>query len=537
MKSKTELITRYLKTNNTHSHKRTNYYIKHHKKHQTASAYRPRHKIKTQRYLYPEIFNHAYNTVTKPIHNHTKHIHYLPKYTQKAIHALPNLFTTSKYTLIKYYKLSKRNPKVKNYHGYHFINKLALLKCGDIESNPGPMPNMLHKHPTIHKRIANTYFIPNTIKLHPEYQHLANSFAPILKNDHPLHQQSILTFPYLHQYLQTQNHSPLPHLLYAIIIIINPSINMCNNILAQPNTYQFNIEWTNTLIHKLANLNKPLERHIHTQHPYTKFIETNQTIIAPQDSIHKELYTFIHSHESPPIFTETQSKFPFLPNKLISECLRCFETLNGYSHPPPLLNIPTQTTRINTNTNYETNLITWNASSLNTTLPNLQSLITHTQTNTAIIIIQGTKLTTTKSTKYIQNLFPQYKLIFNNTHTLTRCIHQRMPYTPGRGGLLTLIHNKYAFPGNITKIPTPANISPYLQIIRINNQLLQPWLIIHLYMPIHREDTQLILHIKTTIANQITVHPDHTYTLCGDFNRDIALIGRQDDNLNTPPQK
>lgn len=112
-----------------------------------------------------------------------------------------------------------------------------------------------------------------------------------------------------------------------------------------------------------------------------------------------------------------------------------------------------------------------------------------------------------------------------------------MPYTPGRGGLLTLIHNKYAFSGNITKIPTPANISPYLQLIQINNQPLQPWLIIHLYMPTYREDTQLIPYIKTIIANQITVHPDHTYTLCGDFNRDIALIGRQDDNLNTPPQK
>ena len=172
-----------------------------------------------------------------------------------------------------------------------------------------------------------------------------------------------------------------------------------------------------------------------------------------------------------------------------------------------------------------------------TTLPNLQSLISYTQTNTAIIIIQETKLTATKSTQYIQKLFPKYKLIFNKTHALTRCIHQRMPYTPSRGGLFTLIHNKYAFPGNITKIPTPTNISPYLQIIRLNNQLLQPWLIIHLYMPTHREDIQLIPHIKSTIINQIIVHPDHIYTLCGDFNRDIGLIGRQNDNLNTPPQE
>jgi hypothetical protein len=35
-----------------------------------------------------------------------------------------------------------------------------------------------------------------------------------------------------------------------------------------------------------------------------------------------------------------------------------------------------------------------------------------------------------------------------------------MPYTPGKGGLLTLIHDKYAFLGNITRIPTPTDISP-----------------------------------------------------------------------------
>ena len=112
-----------------------------------------------------------------------------------------------------------------------------------------------------------------------------------------------------------------------------------------------------------------------------------------------------------------------------------------------------------------------------------------------------------------------------------------MPYTPGRGGLLTLIHNKYAFPGNITKIPTPANISPYLQIIRIHNQPLQPWLLIHIYMPTHLEDIRLIPIIKTTITNQINAHLDHIHIMCGDFNRDIALIGRQNDNLNTPPQE
>jgi hypothetical protein len=112
-----------------------------------------------------------------------------------------------------------------------------------------------------------------------------------------------------------------------------------------------------------------------------------------------------------------------------------------------------------------------------------------------------------------------------------------MPYTPGRGGILTLIHNKYAFPGNVTKIPTPANISPYLQIIKIRNHPLLPWLIIHMYMPTHVDYTHLIPCLKTIITNQITAHPNHTHILCGDFNRDIALTGRQNNNNHTPPQE
>ena len=57
-----------------------------------------------------------------------------------------------------------------------------------------------------------------------------------------------------------------------------------------------------------------------------------------------------------------------------------------------------------------------------------------------------------------------------------------------------------------------------------------------MYMPTHIEDIQLMPNIKAIITDQITAHPNHIYNLCGDFNRDIALIGRENDNLNTPPQ-
>ena len=57
------------------------------------------------------------------------------------------------------------NPKTLHFHGYYFLNKLILLKCGDIEPNPGTMPNILHTHHATYIKRANIYFIPNTIKL------------------------------------------------------------------------------------------------------------------------------------------------------------------------------------------------------------------------------------------------------------------------------------------------------------------------------------------------------------------------------------
>jgi hypothetical protein len=114
-------------------------------------------------------------------------------------------------------------------------------------------------------------------------------------------------------------------------------------------------------------------------------------------------------------------------------------------------------------------MISWNCGTLNTALPGLQS-ITNTPNLPSIIAMQETKLIASKFTKYLQRIFPQYKMIFNNTTatTQTRRI-QGQPYNNPRGGLLTLIHQQLAFPGNITKIPTTANISPYLQLIKLTN--------------------------------------------------------------------
>jgi hypothetical protein len=127
-------------------------------------------------------------------------------------------------------------------------------------------------------------------------------------------------------------------------------------------------------------------------------------------------------------------------------------------------------------------------------------------------------------------------MFFNNTATKTQPRRiQGQPYNNSKGGLLTLIHQEYAFPGNITKIPTIENISPYLQIFKIANQPLSTYFLIHLYMPTHIDDVIHIPTIQTTIFNHIHNNPQSNIILFGDFNRDIALIGRQNGAINTAP--
>ena len=127
-------------------------------------------------------------------------------------------------------------------------------------------------------------------------------------------------------------------------------------------------------------------------------------------------------------------------------------------------------------------------------------------------------------------------MIFNNTTTITQtCCFQGQPYTNPRGGLLTLIHQHYAFSWNITKIALTIEISPYLQIINIKNHLLPRYFLIHLYMPIHIEDINLIPIIQTTIFNHIHNNPLSNIIMLGDFNRDIALIGRQNGTIRIVP--
>jgi hypothetical protein len=268
-------------------------------------------------------------------------------------------------------------------------------------------------------------------------------------------------------------------------------------------------------------------------HTLQKFHSENPDITKPLDSIQKETYTFITT-KRPNIETLLQ-KFPYLSEKLALKTLKCLHPLPNFTTPNPTQNHPILQARNTPYTNLATNMLSWNCGALNIALPGLQTLINK-PTPPSIIAIQETKLTTSKSTKYLQRLFPQYKMIFNNTAIKTQPRQiQGQPYNNPKGGLLTLIHQEYAFPGNITKILTTEDISPYLQIIKITNQPLSTYFLIHLYMPTHIDDITYISIIQITIFNHIHNNPQSNIILLGDFYRHIALIGRQNGATNIAP--
>ena len=199
-----------------------------------------------------------------------------------------------------------------------FSLHLLLLISGDIETNPGPMPNVLQTHPSTHRNRGKMYFIECTIKLKPEYQHLAQQFSSIIKRTHPEHQDIIIKYPHLARFMYINQHHPPPRISYAIITTISLVIETCNHILMEnPEP-----EWTTTVLERMTILQNPPERHITNTHPYTKFLQTNQDIINPPNTIHKELYTFIKQSNEPLTIQLMTDKFLFLPEKLLTESLK-----------------------------------------------------------------------------------------------------------------------------------------------------------------------------------------------------------------------
>lgn len=161
-----------------------------------------------------------------------------------------------------------------------------------------PMQNVLNNYHAAHRRREKTYFISNTIKLQPKYLQMAKIFAPILLNTHPQHYNTSLLYPHLDQYIQLHlNHFP-HRIFYALITTSNPSIVVCNTNLTQ--IPRLDIDWTKTLLKRSIRLPNPPKRHIHIVHSYIQFLDIYQDIIKSKNSIHRELYNFIHQQHEPP---------------------------------------------------------------------------------------------------------------------------------------------------------------------------------------------------------------------------------------------
>ena len=133
-----------------------------------------------------------------------------------------------KYKSKKTYITNQIQLKNKNLHK---IIHIKLLKCGDIESNPGPMPNIIKEHSPAHRRRSKTYFILCTTKLHPECQHITQTFSPLLKINHPNHNNASRTLPNLSLYITRKRQFPTPNILFVLITTLSPYINACEHLI------------------------------------------------------------------------------------------------------------------------------------------------------------------------------------------------------------------------------------------------------------------------------------------------------------------
>jgi hypothetical protein len=291
--------------------------------------------------------------------------------------------------------------------------KKSLLKCGDIESNPGPRPIPLFNHPQEHVEKQKTYFFHKTSQIKPEYNHIMDLFKLYLNHTHTSNIN-----PHLTQFCRDNNHCPESYLFYAILTTLAPTPTQCNQLIEENST-----QWTTNLIKNLMEHPHPLST---DQHKLIKFYSENEHIIKPPESIQKELYSFITNEQ--PNMTTIQHKFPYLPEQMILEALKCLQPIPNFTHPEPIQNHPPINPRHILHTNLATKILSWNCGTLNTTLPGLQAL-TNKSNPPSIIAIQETKISASKSTKYLNRLFPQYKMIFNNTTTTTQTRRiQGQPY-------------------------------------------------------------------------------------------------------------
>jgi exonuclease III len=276
------------------------------------------------------------------------------------------------------------------------------------------------------------------------------------------------------------------------------------------------------------NINSYITRKTYP-HNTTILTTIRQAYSIINDKIAKEL----------PITPESLNQdLPQLPKKIIQELTKCTQKINEY-HPATTTthnyDTPQNHTRPNNPPTQTLKIITWNTGCINSSLPGIQELTRTLHPNLHIILIQETKIPKTKSTSYIDRLLPNYKIIYNNSNNTTQKRNRYTGPNQARGAILAMIPISIYTNDNIIKIPTSSTISSYLQAIMINNKPITPIIVLNMYMPSHLEDAHLIPEIQNQIHNIILQHPNHTTILAGDFNRDILLQGRTNQDLTTPP--
>ena len=150
--------------------------------------------------------------------------------TQKTLAPTPiktiNMTSTKKPPTKKFTLKNTRKTNFKPTYIYH--NKKILLKCGDIESNPGPRNTLLSNHPPIHMKKQKTYFYNKTTQIKPEYRHILEAFLPYL-----YYTQTININPHLLQFCRNYQQCPKHYTFYAILITLAPTPAQCNQLIVE----------------------------------------------------------------------------------------------------------------------------------------------------------------------------------------------------------------------------------------------------------------------------------------------------------------
>jgi exonuclease III len=421
--------------------------------------------------------------------------------------------------------LHLRTPKAKTTKYYTWNNSKIILLSGDIQPNPGPLSNITQHLPLEYQQRQKQYFTPNTTSLKPRYTHLESLFTPHLT--HGIQNSLNQDLTHLQRHKSLLSKYPIHLQIYALIITYSPIPQICNQRMItgiDPIGH--------TLLRQIHELSNSIQSHI--------LLQTNPTH-NPQPTTIAQAYTHINTKiakDEPINITTLKNELPYIPPQILQELTKCTLPIIGYHpniNPSQNTHTPHTTSIDDTHHTLQLKIITWNVGCINTSLPGILELTQTLHKDPHIILIQETKIHKLKSTSYIDRKLQNSKIIYNNSNNITQQPNRYSETNKARECTLIMIPKTIHTNENITKIPTPSTISPYLQIIMIKNKPITPILLINMYMPTHLQDLHLVQEIQTHIQTLTTNHPTVHIILAGDFNRDILLKGRSSYGTISPP--